>query len=90
VTSDEVNGEIRGEQDHDLLTFDESGIRLRQEIEQTQQALAGNPAPEAGRVLEARLAALTDALERTSQNAADSPGEKGFLHYRPPAAAKQR
>lgn len=89
MTSDKANHEIRGEDDHDLLTFDESGVRLRREIERTETALAGNPSPESRRSLESALAALTDALARTAQNAASNPGERGFLDYRPPPRKEQ-
>jgi hypothetical protein len=88
VTSDDVDAEIRGEEDHDLLTFDESGIRLRQEIEETRRALAGGLSPEARRLLETRLETLASALVRTSRTATDSPGEQGFLSYRPPTAVQ--
>lgn len=31
-----------------------------------------------------------DDLDRNTRKAADSPGEKGFLDYRPPAKAARR
>jgi hypothetical protein len=76
--------EQRGEDDHDLLTFAEGGIRLREEIALTETALreAGSDAERTA--LRARLAALTDALARNTRQAAASPGEQGFLDYRPP------
>ncbi|HEX4091990.1 MAG TPA: hypothetical protein VHZ33_25020 [Trebonia sp.] len=81
------NGPGRDEDDHDLLTFGESGVRLREEIALTEAALraalqAGQD-PERRAALEARLTALTDALDRNTRQADASPGEKGFLDYRP-------
>ena len=70
--------------DHDLLTFNESDIRLREEIAATQAALRENPPAERRAALEARLIALTGALERNTRQADENPGEKGFLDYIPP------
>ena len=75
---------IRDEDDHDLLTFSQSAIRLREEIALTEAALRDDPAPEREAALNARLSALTDALHRNSRQAVASPGEKGFLDYAPP------
>jgi hypothetical protein len=75
---------IRDEDDHDLLTFGESAIRLREEIALTEAALRDDPAPERRAVLSARLSALTDALHRNTRQAGAKPGEKGFLDYAPP------
>jgi hypothetical protein len=69
---------IRDEDDHDLLTFSESAIRLREE------ALRDDPTPERQAALNARLSALTDALHRNTRQADAKPGEKGFLDYAPP------
>ena len=55
---------VRDEDDHDLLTFSETAIRLRQEIALTEAALREGPAPERRAALNARLSALTDALRR--------------------------
>jgi len=73
----------RDEEDHDLLTFNESAIRLRDEIVATEAALRENPAEERRAALEARLAALAGALERNSRQADAKPGETGFLNYVP-------
>jgi hypothetical protein len=73
----------RDEEDHDLLTFNESAIRLREEIEATEAALGENPDRERRAALEARLAALTGALKRNTRQADASPGETGFLNYVP-------
>ena len=75
---------IRDEDDHDLLTFSQSAIRLREEIALTEAALRDDPAPERQAVLNARLTALTDALHRNTRQAGAKPGEKGFLDYAPP------
>jgi len=74
----------RDEDDHDLLTFSESAIRLRTEITLTEAALRESTSPERRAALEARLSALTDALDRNTRQADASPGEKGFLDYAPP------
>ena len=78
---------IRDEDDHDLLTFGESAIRLREEIALTEAALRDDPAPEREAALRARLTALTDALHRNTRQADVNPGEKGFLDYVPPGRA---
>ena len=75
---------IRDEDDHDLLTFSQSAIRLREEIALTEAALREDPAPERQAALSARLSALTDALHRNSRQSDAKPGEKGFLDYAPP------
>jgi hypothetical protein len=75
---------IRDEDDHDLLTFSESAIRLREEIALTEAALRDDPTPERQAALNARLSALTDALHRNTRQADAKPGEKGFLDYAPP------
>ena len=79
--------QIRDEEDHDLLTFRESAIRLREEIALIEGALRDGPAPERRAALEARLSALTDALERNTRQADTNPGDKGFLDYAPPRRA---
>ena len=78
------DGPGRDEDDHDLLTFNESAIRLREEIALTEAALREDQAPERAAALSARLSTLTDALDRTAKHAGASPGERGFLDYRPP------
>ena len=77
----------RDEDDHDLLTFNESAIRLREEIAATEAALRENPPAERRAALEARLAALAGALQRNTRQADESPGETGFLNYTPPRRA---
>ncbi|HEX3924737.1 MAG TPA: hypothetical protein VHY31_20800 [Streptosporangiaceae bacterium] len=78
---------VRDEDDHDLLTFSESGIRLREEIELTRTQLKEAATAEQKTTLEARLRALTTALERNTRQASVNPGEKGFLDYEPPRSA---
>jgi hypothetical protein len=85
--SDEL---ARDEDDHDLLTFNESAIRLREEIAATEAALRSNPAAERRGALEARLAALAGALERNTRLAGKNPGETGFLNYVPRPAGEER
>jgi hypothetical protein len=79
-----ADDQARGEDDHDLLTFGESAVRLREEIALTEAALARDPAPERQAELSARLDALTAALRRNTRHADASPGERGFLDYLPP------
>jgi hypothetical protein len=74
----------RDEDDHDLLTFSESAIRLRTEIARTEEALRESRDPERRAALEGRLSALADALDRNTRQADVSPGERGFLDYAPP------
>ncbi|ROO87476.1 hypothetical protein EDD29_5084 [Actinocorallia herbida] len=72
------------EDDHDLLTFGESGARLREEIALAEGRLAALPAGAERGGLEAHLAALRQALARNTRQAAAQPGESGFLTYTPP------
>ncbi|MFT4265236.1 MAG: hypothetical protein QM572_17775 [Nocardioides sp.] len=82
----ETEGPYWDEDDHDLLTFHESGVRLRKEITHVESALdAAGSTPERA-LLEARLAALRDAQERSSRSESENPGEAGFLSYQPPAS----
>ena len=80
--------QVRDEDDHDLLTFAESGIRLREEISLAEAELRQNPDAERRSALQARLRVLTEALARNTRQAAASPGEKGFLDYAPPRPAR--
>ncbi len=80
----------RDEDDHDLLTFNESAIRLREEIEATEAALRADPPAERRAVLQARLNALTDALKRNTRQADANPGETGFLNYVPRRPGEER
>ena len=75
---------VRDEDDHDLLTFSESGIRLREEISLTEAALRACSGAERRGALQARLSVLADALARNTRQADANPGEKGFLGYAPP------
>jgi hypothetical protein len=87
VGDDLVRGEddlVRDEDDHDLLTFSESSIRLREEISLTEAALRACSGAERRDALQARLSALTDALARNTRQADANPGVKGFLGYAPP------
>ena len=74
----------RDEDDHDLLTFNESAIRLREEIAATEAALREDLPAGRRATLEARLSALSGALERNTRQADAKPGETGFLNYVPP------
>jgi hypothetical protein len=78
------------EEDHDLLTFNESAARLREEIERARAQLAelsrlpvtDENAKRATQVSR-RLAQLEVSEQRNSRQAAQSPGVRGFLDYRP-------
>jgi hypothetical protein len=78
----------RDEDDHDLLTFNESAIRLREEITATEAALRAGPPAERRAALQSRLSALADALARNTRQADENPGDQGFLHYTPPRPAR--
>ncbi len=80
---DEPDDQVRDEEDHDLLTFAESGIRLREEISLAEAELRQGPDAERRAALESRLTALTAALARNTRHSAANPGEKGFLDYVP-------
>jgi hypothetical protein len=75
---------VRDEDDHDLLTFSESAIRLREEIALIEAALREAPSAERRAALQTRLDGLTDALARNTRQAGANPGEKGFLDYSAP------
>lgn len=82
--------QVRDEDDHDLLTFAESGIRLREEISLAEAELRECRTAERRAALRARLSALTDALARNTRQADANPGEKGFLDYAPPRPVRPR
>jgi hypothetical protein len=75
--------QVRDEDDHDLLTFAESGIRLREEIALAEAELRQSPDAEQRAALEARVSTLNEALTRNTRHAQAKPGEKGFLDYAP-------
>jgi hypothetical protein len=81
---------VRDEDDHDLLTFAESGIRLREEISLAEAELRESQTAERRAALRARLSALTDALARNTRQADANPGEKGFLDYAPTRPGRSR
>ncbi len=82
--------QVRDEEDHDLLTFAESGIRLREEIALAEAELRQSPDAERQAALEARLSALTEALARNTRQATAKPGERGFLDYAPPRPGRAK
>lgn len=83
----EIDREL--EDDHDLLTYNESSARLREEIEnlRTQIAQAGSGGLTAdGLTIEAakqRIVDLEQAAERNSQLAATDKDAAGFLGFTP-------
>jgi hypothetical protein len=74
---------VRDEDDHDLLTFSEGGIRLREEIALTETAIREAASAQQRAALQTRLTALTGALARNTRQAEANPGETGFLGYSP-------
>lgn len=85
-TDAEVDEPYWDEDDHDLLTFHESGVRLQKEIDRTRRAVQQATSAQDRAAAQARLDALQDAQARSSKTAAEAPGEQGFLAYRPPTA----
>jgi hypothetical protein len=74
--------ELADEEDYDLLTYTEAGLRLREEIAKETALLAASPT--AGRN---RLDALTAALERNSRRAISDRNFEKFFGY--PASARR-
>ncbi len=79
---------VRDEDDHDLLTFAESGIRLREEISLTEAALREGPDRGAAGRAQARLSALTEALAPQHQARGGEPGREGVPRLRSPAPGR--
>jgi len=74
------------EEDHDLLTYNEAGARLAEEVQRLDREAAdleaaGN-ATQAG-ATRARASALREAATRNGRLAADDANARGFLEYRP-------
>jgi hypothetical protein len=74
--------ELAEEEDYDLLTYTEAGLRLREEIAQEKSLLAASSTPD-----RTRLDALSEALERNSRRAVNAQNFENFFGY--PASAKQ-
>src|SRR5215218_5106606 len=82
VTNDSEQAVTRElEEDHDLLTYNEAGARLAEEIQRLESE-AARDAEQAGRVRD-RATQLGSAAERNGQRAKDDTGARGFLEYRP-------
>jgi hypothetical protein len=79
----EMTSALRAEEDDlDLLTFTEAGIRLAEEIARTRAAL-GSAADEAGRRAQTeRLEALLEAQRRNRRPALDGEAFERFFGYR--------
>lgn len=69
--------------DHDLLTFDESRVRLQDEIA-TLEARIETEGEQDAASLAQRLDQLRGAMARIQATAEAKPGETGFLTYTPP------
>lgn len=75
----------RKDDDHDLLTFDEAQARLIEEASREEAVLAalrtkGRPGPEVEQS-QRRLAALRQASQTVSENAAGEGDSQPFLAY---------
>lgn len=84
------------EDDHDLLTYNESAARLREEIEKTQVVLADlltQPDTDDGAKLvqiesaTTRLNSLRESAARNSRAAANDQISSGFLRYSGPGTS---
>lgn len=75
------------EDDHDLLTYNEAGARLREEIRLVREALSGmsGGGSEERRALQLRLDLLLDSEQRNTALAVQDTDARGFLEYRPAA-----
>jgi hypothetical protein len=74
--------ELADEEDYDLLTYTEAGLRLREEIAKETALLAASPTAD-----RSRLDALTEALERNSRRAVNDQNFEKFFGY--PASARR-
>ena len=82
--SDDRMGGRELEDDHDLLTYNEAGARLREEIALAQAQLAAIGEDDPGRsALQRRLDLLGESAQRNSALAEHDKGARGFLEYRP-------
>jgi hypothetical protein len=74
------------DEDHDLLTYGEAGVRLQTEIQALRDELARlEGAPEARRDLESarsRLALLEDAAQRNARQPITDDNFEAFFGYR--------
>ena len=80
---------VRDEEDHDLLTFSESAIRLREEIELTQAALREDPDPERQAVAQRTAQRADRRAAPQHQASAGQSGRKGLPRLRSPAPGRR-
>jgi hypothetical protein len=79
------------EEDYDLLTYTEAGIRLAEEIERVERRLASyeraDPPTEQSRqaaeLVSRRLSALRDAQQRNARHALNDENFERFFGYPP-------
>lgn len=76
------------EEDHDLLTYNESGARIAEEIKGVRAALESAP-EEQRAALELRLRQLGEAAERNTHWAASDTNAASFLAYKGPGSSLQ-
>ncbi|MFL6024198.1 MAG: hypothetical protein ACJ72O_12735 [Marmoricola sp.] len=72
--TEEQNPEVV-EDDHDLLTFSESDVRLTEEIARVETELSACADATLREQLEGRRTALRGAVDRNSRHADTRPGE---------------
>jgi hypothetical protein len=74
------------EEDHDLLTYNESSARLADEIKAVKTSLE-NAAGDQRAALELRLRQLVEAAGRNTQWSASDKNASSFLAYRGPGTS---
>jgi len=74
------------EEDHDLLTYNESSARLAEEIKFVQDALE-NASGDERATFEHRLRQLTEAAGRNTHWSASDTNASSFLAYRGPGTS---
>ena len=83
----DLDGAVRvEEEDHDLLTYNESGARLAEEIKAVKTALE-NAAADQRADLELRLRQLGEAAGRNTHWSASDKNASSFLAYRGPGTS---
>jgi hypothetical protein len=90
MTEDPMGGR-EVEDDHDLLTYNEAGARLREELRLTRDELAALDGPDNPRraELERRLELLQGSAERNDAQSAEDTDARGFLEYAPDASESE-
>lgn len=74
------------EEDHDLLTYNESGARIAEEIKTVRAALE-SASDDQRAALELRLRQLNEAAERNTHWSASDANAASFLAYKGPGSS---